>query len=143
MKFRAWDKSNRIMCNVTALRFSEVQYMNVWYRKNINGKIIDENALLDEKMSGTCVLMRCTGKRDVSGKKVYEGDVIENPDGVRMEIRYGLYDAYCPADRCNMDSVGFYAVGEGLPEMPIGCLEDYAIVIGNVWENPDFLIIKI
>lgn len=50
MKFRAWDKSNRIMCKVIALRFSEVQ-----------------------------------------------------------------------------------------PEMPIGCLEDYAIVIGNVWENPDLI----
>lgn len=80
-----------------------------------------------------------TGKHDMSGAEVYEGDIIENPDGVRMEIKYGPYDAYCPADRCNMDSVGFYAVGEGLTEMPIGCLEDYAVVIGNVWENPDLL----
>lgn len=81
-----------------------------------------------------------TGKHDMSGKAVWEGDVIENPDGVRMEIRYGLYDAYCPVDRCCMDSVGFYAVGEGLPEMPIGCLEDYAMVVGNVWEDPTLKI---
>lgn len=85
------------------------------------------------------ILMRYTGKHDMAGKEVYEGDVIENLYGIRMEIRYGLYDAYCPANRYYMDSVGFYAVGEGLPEMPIGCLEDCAMVIGNVWENPDLL----
>ena len=139
MKFRAWDKSDRVMCKVAYLKLSEVQYMNVGYRKNINGKTIDENALLDENLSGTCVLMRYTGKHDMAGKEVYEGDVIENPGGIRMEIKYGLYDAYCPAYRCNMDSVGFYAAGVGLPEMPIGCLEDYAVVVGNVWENPELL----
>ena len=120
MKFRAWDKSDRVMCKVAYLKLSEVQYMNVGYRKNINGKTIDENALLDENLSGTCVLMRYTGKHDMAGKEVYEGDVIENPGGIRMEIKYGLYDAYCPADR-------------------IGCLEDYAVVVGNVWENPELL----
>lgn len=139
MKFRVWDKSDRVMCRVAYLKLSEVQYMIVGYRKNVNGKTIDENALLDENLSGTCVLMRYTEKHDMAGKEVYEGDVIENPDGIRMEIKYGLYDAYCPADRCNMDGVGFYAVGEGLPKMPIGCLEDYAVVIGNVWENPDMV----
>ena len=53
------------------------------------------------------ILMRYTGKHDVEGNEVYEGDVIENPDGVQMEIRYGVYQGYCPADRCFMDSVGF------------------------------------
>lgn len=86
------------------------------------------------------ILMRYTGKHDAKGNEVYEGDVIENPYGVKMEIRYGVYQGYCPADRCFMDSVGFYAVGEGLPEMPIGCLEDYAVVVGNVWENPELKV---
>lgn len=86
------------------------------------------------------ILMRYTGKYDMDGKEVYEGDVIENPDGIQMEIRYGEYQAYCPADRCFVDGVGFYAVGAGLPEMPIGCLEDYATVIGNVWENPELKV---
>lgn len=139
-KFRAWDKADEVMCNVTYIKFSEAQYMNVGYRKNVNGKVIDENSLLDKNMEGTCVLMRYTGKCDMSGEDVYEGDVIENQDGVRMEIKYGLHDEYCRVDRCDMDSVGFYAVGEGLPEMPIGCLEDYAMVVGNVWEKPSLKI---
>lgn len=84
-------------------------------------------------------LMRNTGKQDISGESVIEGDIIENPNGVRMKIRYGFYDAYCPADKCEMDSVGFYAEAPGLPQMPIGCLEDYAIVIGNIFENPELM----
>lgn len=86
------------------------------------------------------ILMRYTGKHDAEGNEVYEGDVIENPDGVQMEIRYGVYQGYSPADRCFMVSVGFYAVGEGLPEMPVGCLEDYAVVVGNVWENSELKV---
>lgn len=86
------------------------------------------------------ILMRYTGKHDITGTEVYEGDVIENPDGIQMEIRYGIYQAYCPADRCYMDGVGFYAVGDELPEMPIGCLGDYAVVVGNVWENPELKV---
>ena len=86
------------------------------------------------------ILMRYTGKLDMAGTEVFEGDVIENPDGVQMEIRYGIYQAYCPVDRCFMDSIGFYATGSGLPEMPVGCLEDYAVVIGNIWENPELKV---
>lgn len=89
-------------------------------------------------------VMRFTGKCDISGKKVYEGDIIESHLGGQiiagnMEIKYGTYQAYCPADKCYMDSVGFYAVARGYPDMPIGPLEDYAKVIGNIFENPELL----
>lgn len=82
---------------------------------------------------------RYTGKCDNSGREVYEGDIITNSHGVKMEIKYGTYTAYCPVDQQDMDSVGFYAYAPGFPDMPIGCLETYATVIGNVWENPDLL----
>ncbi len=80
---------------------------------------------------------RSTGKKDMSGREVVEGDVIGNPDGVCMKICYGTYEAYCPVDQCFMENVGFYATGKGLPDMPIGNLEDYAVVIGNVNDDPD------
>jgi len=88
-------------------------------------------------------VMRYTGKEDMDGKEVYEGDIIKNdyPDhnAVLMEIKYGTYQAYCPVDKVFMDSVGFYAVAEGYPDMPIGTMEGYAIVIGNIYENPELL----
>lgn len=85
-----------------------------------------------------------TGKRDISGKKIYEGDIIEShlcgkilyPN---MEIKYGVYQAYCPVDDCNMDSVGFYVRQSGLPDMPLGPTEDYAKIIGNIFDNPELL----
>lgn len=90
------------------------------------------------------VLMKNTGKKDISGEYVYEGDFIESHQGTQilnilMFIKYGTYDAYCPADDCYMDNVGFYVEAVGYPQMPLGPLEDYAKVIGNVFENPDLL----
>lgn len=87
---------------------------------------------------------QCTGKHDISGKEVFEGDIIESHQGSRildivMVIRYGTYEAYCPADGCYMDNVGFYVEAVGYPQMPLGPLKDYAKVIGNIFENPKLL----
>ena len=56
-----------------------------------------------------------------------------------MIIKYGVYQVYCPVDKCYMDSVGFYAAGKGLPDMPISSLEDYAKVIGNITDNLELI----
>lgn len=88
---------------------------------------------------------RSTGKNDISGQEVFEGDIIESHIGKgqvlahNLVIRYGTYQAYCPVDKCFMDSVGFYASGKNLPDMPIGPLEDYAKVIGNITDNPELI----
>lgn len=85
------------------------------------------------------IVMPSTEEEDISGEEIYAGDIIENPNGVRMEIFYGTYQAYCPADGCYMESIGFYAEGLDLPQMPVGPLADYAKVIGNIHENPDLI----
>lgn len=89
-------------------------------------------------------LMRSTGKRDISGEVVYEGDFIESHQGTQvldilMLVRYGTYNAYCPADNAYMDNVGFYVEAVDYPQMPLGSLEEYAKVIGNVYENAEWL----
>lgn len=88
------------------------------------------------------VLMKNTGKQDISGEFVYEGDFIESHQGMQildilMLVKYGTYEAYCPADDAYMDNVGFYVEAEGYPQMPVGPLSDYAKVIGNIHENPE------
>lgn len=77
-RFRAWDKADKVMCDVAYIKFSKVQYMNVGYRKNIHGKIIDVNALLDENLFGTCVLMQYTNVTDDNGVLVFEGDYLSD-----------------------------------------------------------------
>lgn len=70
----------------------------------------------------------------------YEGDIFESQVGEQLMIlRFGTYRAYCPADRCYMDSVGFYAECDGYPDMPIGDLHDYALKKGNIFDNPELL----
>lgn len=86
-------------------------------------------------------LSKCTGKEDISGKLVFENDIIESHDGTvvlwpEMIIRYGTYQAYCPHDQCYVPCVGFYATGEDLPDMPIGDLSEYAKVTGNIFYSP-------
>ncbi|MDE6232160.1 MAG: YopX family protein, partial [Lachnospiraceae bacterium] len=87
----------------------------------------------------------CTGKEDISGKIIYQGDIIESHlsngqiSALNLVIKYGAYKAYCPEDKEYMDSVGFYAEAEGYQDMPIGPTEEYAKVIGNIYDNPELL----
>lgn len=92
------------------------------------------------------VLMRSTGKKDISGEMVYEGDFIESHQGIcvldiLMFVKYGAYEAYCPVDKCYMNNVGFYVESVDHPQMPVGPLEEYAKVIGNKFLNFDWLSI--
>ncbi len=90
------------------------------------------------------ILMMNTGRTDISGECVYEGDFIESHLGgkvldVIMLVKYGMYQAYCPADDCYMDNIGFYVEAEGYTQMPLGPLEEYAKVIGNLHETPELI----
>ena len=85
------------------------------------------------------IVMRSTEKTDIDGTEVFESDIIENFNGIRMKIRFGIYQAWCPEDECYMDSVGFYAEAPGLLPMPIGNTEEYARVVGNIFESPELM----
>lgn len=90
------------------------------------------------------ILMKNTHKQDISGQDVYEGDFIESHQGsevldILMQVKYGTYESYCPVDKEYMDNVGFYVEAVDYPQMPLGPLEDYAKVIGNMYENADWL----
>lgn len=122
MKFRIWDIIGKKM-----LAWGRVMTLPAW--EIFPGT--PEQRAFD--------VMRSTGKKDMSGREIFENDIIENPNGIRMRICYGIYQAYCPVDQCYMDSVGFYAEAPGLPPMPIGPLEDYAVVTGNIYENPELI----
>ena len=108
-----------------------------------DGKIDHINVELEN-----VVLMKNTGKQDISGEFVYEGDFIESHQGTQildilMLVKYGTYEAYCSADDEYIDNVGFYVEAAGYPQMPIGPLSEYAKVIGNVYENSEWLDSKL
>lgn len=81
---------------------------------------------------------------DMTGERLFEGDVICNPEHrtVRMEICYGKYAAYCPNDQEYMETVGFYAVSNTTDDaMPLGPTKEYALLLGNVIDNPDLRVV--
>lgn len=85
-------------------------------------------------------ICRCTGKEYMDHEIAYEGDIFKSQScGVIMVLKYGTYTAYCPADKCCMESVGFYAEAAGYPQMPIGDLSEYAIRLGNIFDNAETL----
>lgn len=89
-------------------------------------------------------LCRHTGKFDIAGIGIYQGDYVESHDGDKtlaliMTVKYGTYEAYCPEDKCYMENVGFYVEAEGCKPMPLGPVSDYAKVIGNIFDNPEML----
>ncbi|MDE6603119.1 MAG: hypothetical protein K2K90_13365 [Lachnospiraceae bacterium] len=84
-----------------------------------------------------------SGKSDKNGKKIYAGDILENRNGTRFEVRYGIFTMYCPIDDCMMENVGFYVVAEGyFEDMPLGPTHEYAEIIGDIFKNPELIISK-
>ncbi len=79
---------------------------------------------------------RHTGKQYMNWEDAWENDIFESQlNGLRMVLKYGTYQAYCPADKAFMETVGFYAAAEGYPDMPIGDLRSYAIKVGNLFDG--------
>ena len=86
---------------------------------------------------------KCADKADKNGNVLFTGDIIQNPVGLKFEIRYGHHSAYCPADHEYMDNVGFYCVSDevnnmfgSMVHMPLGETEVYAEKIGNIFDDP-------
>lgn len=72
-------------------------------------------------------IKRYTGQFDINKEMLWEDDeIVSEVNGVHMFIRYGEYEAYCPADEVMMKNIGFYAEAEGYPDMPLGPTEEYA-----------------
>lgn len=111
----------------------------------IEGYLCNENHINSSKLEGEFLIdpetiCRCTGKEYMNCEVAYEGDIFESQScGLRMVLKYGTYQAYCPEDGCYVDSVGFYADAIGYQQMPIGDLKDYALKIGNIFDNPELL----
>ncbi len=130
VKFRAWDKARKQM-NYKVL-VGNTDHNDPNYTCNLV-YIDSETAAKEEGFSGWlnadehCInLMQCTGCLDKEGSEIYEGDLVGwfRPDyGNVIEFRAG--------------SFGFEI--DGLWQ-PLGFhTQNFALVLGNVYENPELI----
>lgn len=121
IKFRAYIKDEGRLLNVNLIDFDD-EYVRAW---DEYGEDEEEWFLND------CELMQYTGLKDVNGREVYEGDVLDiglqNQDGkpVVAPVSYEKYIAGYVLDNG----------GNGIWQR----LDEDCEVIGNIFENPELL----
>lgn len=84
-----------------------------------------------------------TGLRDKNGKKIFEGDIVQEQDDKCVGIvRYGVYDSSFNSDGLG-GHMGFYIEWkEGrikLRRIDIVFWSDVIEVIGNIFDNPELM----
>ena len=122
IKFRAWDKKNKIMGGVWGM--NKVS-LCLW------GELENDGSWRD---IGEFEIMQYTNLKDKNGVEIYEGDIVLNP--IRDEKELGITDRRW--------EVKFYQGGFHLFETDSVCADfrewwEQVEVIGNIYENPELL----
>lgn len=137
-KFRAWDKREKIMGEVSYIRFFKSQYtqVSVRFKKNKKkGKVFDDwYAYGQEDGSDNIILMQYTGLKDRNGQEIYDGDILRADIAGSIRIVKVVYK-----------NGAFYI--ENIPHVqeqmfntfPIGMCKPVYEVIGNIYDNPEML----
>lgn len=122
IKFRAWDNL--------------LNKMLVVYRISFDGPVdgVQVHCYLDDRgAEGSTeyaydgdglILEQFTGLKDVNGKDIYEGDIVENERGEILRVSYSAIDASFVAGNCYFGSIG---AGKEIR------------IIGNVHANQELL----
>ncbi len=131
IEFRAWNKREKRMGEVTEIRFSKSQYPCVNVRFKQNGKIIDERYCFgQEDGCDNVILMQFTGLYDKNGNEIYEGDIVTGLFNYNKITGYIKYGSDCT----------FYIERNGLYGILLNNAEDWLEVIGNIYGNPELIL---
>ena len=143
IKFRAWDKKERIMGFVTRLVFNKNTHSFCNARFYKNNKIKDDGFYFgQEDGSDNIVLMQYIGLKDKNGREIYEGDLCTDKDNIVQIVWSENHQWGCKIVKTN------YILQKYLT-FPLWqwdrCEKNGnrdLEVIGNIYENPELLEVK-
>lgn len=115
IRFRAWDKQTRNWCELF-----EVDNIVQWYNR--------KHGIYRSFFDNHIELMQYTGLKDMDRKEIYEGDIVEYGYNMIGKVYYD--EAETSYVLAPLDTRSSYEV--------LG-LEGGLKVIGNIYENPEFL----
>ena len=130
IKFRVWDKKNKKMYyGYEPDRPNMIDLDGNLYITGAGNK--DEYGGPTDYISGcdqeNYILMQYTGRKDVNGKEIYEGDIIADDAG--RIIGYVIYDETSAVYLLKFELGGDYYLNR---------FTEYKI-IGNIYQNPELL----
>lgn len=128
IRFRAWDKIGKRML------YTDWDSFRNWYNFETGGQACYERGWQDEKL----VLskpMQFTGLLDKNGKKIYEGDVLEDNEAIPNiddvgEVIFLLGSFHLKMKMVGKDGFNYFYLEN--------CVNDFE-VISNIYENPDLI----
>lgn len=142
IKFRAWDKREKIMGEVNYMNFHRSRYTHISARFKKNGKVVDEWFFQGQEDGGdNIILLQYTGLKDTGDKEIYEGDIIEistkkphdkYPKTFVVEFQDGCFIA-------NNKNEGWW---DELINITFPNKNATVKILGNVFENPEFLEVE-
>ena len=121
IKFRAWDKTDKEMFQVSLINFELGNVSSNGFYSRKFKRIKKPN----------CILMQYTGLKDKNGKEIYEGDVVIN-NAITRPAKVHYQQSECRFGKLYKDglTISLNELSEGFKSIEI---------IGNIHENHELL----
>ncbi len=149
IKFRAWIKDAPVGYSDTGMYYQEDQYLSSFIRRIYSQYMVSHPSYLDFELEDR--LMQYTGLKDKDGKEIYEGDIVENDNNIKLHIYFDNRDCSFRQSsnlknpknegECNIQAIYPHErmdfSEKQYTNLPINFNNNK--VIGNIYENPELL----
>ncbi|MEG0408925.1 MAG: YopX family protein [Bacilli bacterium] len=138
--FRIWDKEKKKMrtSNIESNNFLIDGCGNLFQRSLHKIRVIPP-ILAKERY----VILLSLDRYDISGRTVFEGDILRYETGYEFVVAFGTHPSFCPGDRLDTTNEGFCAltyedgktIANSFNAYPLSDVEHLALVVGNIYEG--------